>query len=68
MKNKKLYRVNEGKIIAGVCGGFGEFFDIDPNLIRVGLALFSCFGGAGIAAYIVAAIILPVKSDNIIDV
>ena len=68
MKNKTLYRINEGKIIAGVCGGFGEYFEIDPNLIRVGLALISCFGGAGIVAYIIAALILPVKSDNIIDV
>ena len=64
---KKLYRVEEGKMIAGVCAGFAEYFEVDVNLIRIGLALFSCFAGAGVVAYIVAAMILPVKDNHIID-
>ena len=62
---KKLYRIEEGKKIAGVCGGFAEYFNIDPTLIRLGWALVSAFAGAGIVAYIAAAIIMPLKSEVI---
>lgn len=59
--NKRLYRVNEGKMIAGVCGGVAEYFNIDPTVVRVGWAILGCFAGGGILAYIVAALIIPVK-------
>lgn len=60
MKNKKLYRVDEGKVLFGVCTGFGEYFDIDPVLVRVGFAFFSVMG-FGILAYILCAIIMPAQ-------
>ena len=47
-------------MICGVCGGIGEYFNIDPNLVRIGFVLLGC-GGVGIIAYIVAAVILPEK-------
>lgn len=55
---KKLYRSRMDRKICGVCGGIGEYFGIDPTLIRV---LFVIFGltGSGILAYIIAAIIIP---------
>lgn len=59
MNNKRLYRSSTNNMVAGVCGGIGEYFEIDPTLVRLGWVLFSCMGGAGIAAYIVAAIIIP---------
>ena len=62
---KRLYRVEEGKKLAGVCGGVAEYFNIDPTVVRLGWALVSCFLGAGIVAYIAAAIIMPVKSEII---
>ena len=58
---KRLYRIEDGKMLAGVCGGIAEYFNIDPTLVRLGWVLLSCFA-AGILAYIVAAIIIPVKS------
>lgn len=58
---KKLYRADNGKILCGVCAGLAEYFNIDPTLIRVGWAIFCCCGGAGILAYIVAAVIMPVR-------
>ena len=67
MHNKKLYRNEENRMIAGVCAGFADYFGIDVNLIRVVWALISCFAGAGIAAYVIAALIIPVKPSNIID-
>ncbi len=55
---KRLYRSRMDRKICGVCGGVGEYFAIDPTLIRL---LFVIFGltGAGILAYIIAAIIIP---------
>ena len=61
--DKKLYRIEEGKMVAGVCGGVAEYFNIDPTVVRLGWALVSAFAGAGIIAYIAAAIIMPVKSE-----
>ena len=55
---KKLYRVREGRMICGVCAGIGEYFDVDPNVVRIGAVILGCMG-MGLVAYIVAAIILP---------
>ena len=56
---KRLYRSNTDRMIAGVCGGIGEYFNIDPTLVRLAWAIFGCCGGAGIVAYVIAAIIMP---------
>lgn len=56
---KKLYKSNRNKMICGVCGGVGEFFGIDPTLVRLGWVVFCALGGSGILAYIIAAIIIP---------
>ncbi len=60
---KKLYRSKENKKICGVCGGVGEYFNIDPTLVRLGMAVLSLFAGGGILLYIVAAIVIPEKND-----
>lgn len=60
---KRLYRIEEGKMIAGVCGGIAEYFDLDPTVVRLGWVLFSAVAGGGIIAYIIAALIIPVKSQ-----
>jgi len=62
MKNtkiKRLYRSKNNRVIAGVCGGIGEYFNIDPTLIRLLWILFIFMGGSGILAYIIAWIIIP---------
>ena len=59
MKRKKLYRSNKNRIIAGICGGLGEYFKIDPTLIRLLWAFSVIFLGFGILAYIIAWIIIP---------
>jgi phage shock protein C len=56
----KLYRSKKNRIIAGVCGGIGEYFKVDPTLIRLLWLLISIVGaGSGIVAYIIAWIIIP---------
>jgi phage shock protein C len=61
--DKRLYKIEQGKMLAGVCGGIGEYFNVDPSLIRIAWVLFSLVGGSGLLAYIIAAIILPRKSE-----
>ena len=60
---KRLYKIETGKKLDGVCGGIAEYFDIDPTLVRLLWIIFSCCWGGGIIAYIIAAIIMPKKSD-----
>lgn len=60
---KKLYRVENGKMLCGVCAGLAEYFNIDPTVVRLAWAVLSCFAGAGILAYIIAAFIIPVKPE-----
>ena len=62
MKNKKLYRVDNGKIL-GVCGGIAEYFDLDPTLIRVVWAVAAFAAGTGLLAYFICALIMPKKSE-----
>jgi len=56
---KRLYKSNTNKVISGVCGGISEYFNIDPTLVRLGMVFFSLWGGSGIVAYIIAALIMP---------
>ncbi|MGN0335204.1 MAG: PspC domain-containing protein [Lachnospiraceae bacterium] len=56
---RKLYRSSQNRMISGVCGGIGEYFGIDPTIVRLIWAVFSLIYGAGIVAYIIAAIIIP---------
>lgn len=62
---KRLYKIEEGKKLDGVCGGIAEYLDIDPTLVRLAWIVFSCFAFAGVVAYILAAIVMPKKSELI---
>lgn len=62
MMQKKLYKSNTDKKLDGVCGGIGEYFNIDSTLIRLAWIVFSLAGGCGLLAYIIAAIIIPRES------
>ncbi|MFA6415137.1 MAG: PspC domain-containing protein [Candidatus Paceibacterota bacterium] len=60
---KKLYRSKNNKIIAGVAGGFAEYFDVDPVIMR--LFFFGLmFSGAFILAYIAAWIFVPLAPEG----
>ena len=64
---KKLYRSETNKMIAGVCGGIAEYFDIDAALVRIGFAVFSIIGGSGLLLYLAAAVIIPKKGDLMVS-
>jgi phage shock protein C len=62
MENKKLYRSQTNKKLAGVCGGLAEYLNIDPTIVRLVWVLATLFVGCGILAYIIALIIMPQQS------
>lgn len=65
---KKLYLSDTDKMICGVCGGIGEYFDIDPTLIRLAwviLSIFLAFGLGGLIMYIIASLVIPKRQQNI---
>lgn len=61
MKEKRLYRVNEGKILCGVCMGLSEYFEIDVTIVRLIWVFISLVYGSGLLLYIIAALIMPIK-------
>ena len=61
--NKKLYRSIMDKKLCGVCGGLGDYFDIDPTVIRVAWILFALLGGSGLLAYLICAIVIPQQNQ-----
>lgn len=58
---KKVYKSQKNKVIAGVIGGIGEYFDIDPVLLRLLFLLIVIATGIvpGIIAYIIAILVMP---------
>jgi len=61
-KPKRLYRSNKNRMIAGVCGGLAEYFNIDPTIVRLIWVLLTLMSvGAGVLAYIIAWIVIPRK-------
>ena len=56
---KKLYRSRNEQIVAGVCGGLAEYFDMDPTIVRLLFLLLGLGPMPGILVYIVLAVIMP---------
>lgn len=61
-EKRQLYRSSSDKMFAGVCGGIGEYADIDPIIVRVLWVILSLTHGIWLLAYILCAIIIP--SEN----
>lgn len=55
---KKLFKSRTNRVICGVCGGVGEYFNVDPTIIRLLAVLLGCTT-SGIIIYLVAAVIMP---------
>lgn len=60
---KKLYKSRDNKKLDGVCAGVGEYFDIDPTLVRLAWVFVTLCAGAGLIAYIIAALVIPRKPE-----
>jgi phage shock protein PspC (stress-responsive transcriptional regulator) len=56
---RRLYRIHEGAMLAGVCNGIAVYANIDPTLVRIAFVLLTIFWGAGLLVYIAMAFIVP---------
>ena len=62
---KKLYRSSQDKKIAGVCGGIGAYFSLDPTIVRVLFVMLLLPGGLpGLLPYAVLWIVVPIKTES----
>lgn len=62
---KRLYRSETNKVFSGVCGGIGEYFEVDPVLVRVVTVILALSTGVAFIAYIAAWIIVPQREGQI---
>lgn len=58
-QEKRLYRSKTDRVILGVCGGLGEYFDIDPIIFRIAFIALTIGAGSGVLLYIVLALLTP---------
>ena len=58
-QNKRLVKSQSNRMICGVCAGVGEYFGIDPTVIRLLWILLTFCGGSGLLAYIIASVVIP---------
>lgn len=56
---RRLYRIHEGAMIAGVCNGLAAYVNVDPTLVRLGFVLLTMVWGTGVFVYLVMAIVVP---------
>ena len=59
MTMKKLYRSNTNRKLCGVCGGFAEYFDLGPTIMRLLVIILTLFGGGGLLIYLICALVIP---------
>jgi phage shock protein PspC (stress-responsive transcriptional regulator) len=61
---KRLLRIRQGRIVAGVCAGLGAYFGIDVNLVRLAFGVLTVFYALGILLYLIAWLILPEEGED----
>ena len=61
---KRLYRSRTDRSFLGVCGGLGEYFDVDPVIFRILFVVLFLFGGCGLLLYLIMALCMPLKPKS----
>jgi phage shock protein PspC (stress-responsive transcriptional regulator) len=61
---KRLARSSSDKKVAGVAGGLGRYFDLNPNVFRLGFIILTILGGAGVLVYLAAVLVMPVEGEE----
>ena len=59
MQSRKLFRSSTEKMLGGVCGGLGKYFNVDPTLVRLVFVVATLLGGPGLLIYVILWIITP---------
>lgn len=60
---KRLMRLEEGRMIAGVCAGLAQYFGVDPTLVRIIFVILALFGLGGVVLYLILWLVMPRASD-----
>lgn len=60
---KRLMRVEDGRMIAGVCTGLAQYFNVDPTLVRIIFVILGLLGLGGVVLYLILWLIMPRASD-----
>ena len=60
---KKLYRSESDRKIAGICGGLGDYFDVDPVIFRAVFVVLLIGAGSGLLLYLILWFIIPTEGD-----
>lgn len=63
-RTSKLYRSETNKVLGGVCGGLGNYFNIDPTIIRIVFIAITLLGGSGVLVYIILWLVIPSQSSS----
>jgi len=68
METKRLFRSEKNRVFAGICGGLGEYFKIDPVLLRIIWLFVVIFTGIfpGVVAYIIAIFVIPLEPHHVV--
>lgn len=61
---RKLYRTRDNRVIAGVCGGIGQYLGVDPTVVRLATILLALLSGIGLVLYIAAWLLVPEETLN----
>jgi phage shock protein C len=61
---KRLLRLREGRMLAGVCAGLAAYFGVDVNLVRLAFGVFTVFYGLGALFYLLAWVVLPEEGEG----
>ena len=61
---KRLLRLREGRMLAGVCAGLAGYFGWDVNLVRLAFGVFTVFYGLGALLYVLAWLVLPEEGED----
>lgn len=62
MNEKRLMRVEDGKVIAGVCVGLARYLGVDPTVVRIIFVLLALFAAGGVLLYLILWLLMPMES------
>ena len=63
-ERKHLYRSRSDRMLAGVCGGLGVYYGVDPTVIRLLFVFFALFVGFSVLLYIILLFIIPLEPET----
>ncbi|MDP2820977.1 MAG: PspC domain-containing protein [bacterium] len=62
-KIKKIYRSRKKRMLAGICGGLADYFEVDPTLARIVFLFFLFMAGSGLLIYLILIFIVPLEPE-----